>query len=1213
MASGMATSNPSDLAASTLSTAMLEVRPGALFGPADDLHEIREELGNGAASRVFACQRRQAPQERLAVKAVDLRRLRLLGDLQEQLARLDGEVQILRELCHERIVNLRGFHKTDNWYFLVMELVEGGELFDLIVRSKSLSEPEAQHVFLQILEGVGYMHARGVIHRDLKPENILVASSRPTTEGGGSVLHDVKIADFGLSKAIGGGASLARTRVGTPQYWAPEVLDVQRRGGSYDHAADFWGLGAILFVMLCGRYPFDGQKAPLDEQIRTASYSMTGVRWRNISEEAKSLVRGLLRVNPEDRLSLEECMQHPWVTGEQMPSPKKRHGVLPQIRQKVPQPTNQSSLETHDREEQPDQMEEPTRPTSPNPVISPADRAQSTKSVSCYSDSDCDAGRTCSNLEGAFSRDAGGEDSEHSVGPAAGRDPATPAGFTRNAPATPAGFIRNASWRGRDPATSLAGICGLLVAWMAALPRWVAALLIESLGFGADREAVEGQAEGKEARSGAMLGGRASLKRWGVFALVVAFATHSGLHRNSDPPGSRLDDTQERQRLQSLEEQKKRQVALASSGAMQDFSQPPPSLDWPPSSTYKSNIGMDRGADSRQDKEYRSETHSFQIENDASEQECAEQETIFRLTELLKLQVSIVGSLEMALLAFRRSNVDENLAHATYLTSQQARHLFKKAASVISGYAEVASHVSRAVLPDLQLAVEEQEPALAISLLDGVKSKVADMKRDGEVMRLLYGELQGSVLGLAQQAQQTKQAADLHLAQAVMDAASEAATHQRSKGKRSTSRGRGPGHRKGPTTQADGKAAARAAASSTEQASSNAESRELQAMGGRSAGLNICQSPSPTAPATGSGTSAHVPSASHTDGGGSDSTAVSRPAAVHLNALTQRLFDQLSRIGGMPDSSGAASDALVTVAGSAGVSSVGSEVDAWQRNVIDLLFLAPGIAPQPHMEPLNSSSAARGGFDYQTAVGLQLVATSASKPGTGPFDDETEEEDEEGTDFVASEGGLDVDEEDDSDTEDVEDLGVLEPGLNSKLVATTNQLNSSSGPLAVVAYSNAQDAKAAAEKAARSSASLLRALRELRRVDTILEGCFVFWANMDGTVQRLGEMKEHAERLVGFASSKPKLRLRFEQRLKQYASFWLALEQLCRQYGLDHQLASSKMRDFIREVSDAADLVDTAESARAGARAGVRAAGARSGRSGRSAGGVRNQAARSEE
>ncbi|CAJ1349232.1 unnamed protein product, partial [Effrenium voratum] len=109
--------------------------------------------------------------------------------------------------------------------------------------------------------------------------------------------------------------------------------------------------------------------------------------------------------------------------------------------------------------------------------------------------------------------------------------------------------------------------------------------------------------------------------------------------------------------------------------------------------------------------------------------------------------------------------------------------------------------------------------------------------------------------------------------------------------------------------------------------------------------------------------------------------------------------------------------------------------------------------------------------------------------------------------------------------------------------------------MALVPYQpsyDAKDAKAAAERAASSSKQLLRALHELRRVDSILEGCYVFWANMDGTVQKLGQMKEHAERLVNFAGSTPKLRQRFEQRMKEYGDFWTDLERLCRQYSSDH-------------------------------------------------------------
>jgi len=130
------------------------------------------------------------------------------------------------------------------------------------------------------------------------------------------------------------------------------------------------------------------------------------------------------------------------------------------------------------------------------------------------------------------------------------------------------------------------------------------------------------------------------------------------------------------------------------------------------------------------------------------------------------------------------------------------------------------------------------------------------------------------------------------------------------------------------------------------------------------------------------------------------------------------------------------------------------------------------------------------------------------------------------------------------------------------------------------------DPRAAASYASRSAASLLRALRELRRVDSILSGCSAFWANMDGTGDKLARMKDMTQRLVGFATSSERLRMRFEQQLGEYANFWASLEKLCGQYSVDHLTASGRMQDFVREVADAADLMDTAESARAGLRAG---------------------------
>eukprot|EP00931_Biecheleriopsis_adriatica_P102230 TRINITY_DN77227_c0_g1_i1.p1 TRINITY_DN77227_c0_g1~~TRINITY_DN77227_c0_g1_i1.p1 ORF type:complete len:1148 (+),score=233.85 TRINITY_DN77227_c0_g1_i1:39-3482(+) len=1122
------------LQGSAAELATAEVQPGAHFGPERDKYEIGKELGHGGASRVFACHR-TATGEQFAVKAVDLRRLCLLGDLDEQLSRLDSEVGILQELCHERIVNLRGFHKTDNWYFLVMELVAGGELFDLIVKSKSLSEAEARHIFLQLLEGVGYMHDRGVIHRDLKPENILVAASRPAEPPANGLWHDVKIADFGLSKAIGGGASEPRTRVGTPQYWAPEVLDVSRRGGTYDQAADFWGLGAILFVMLCGRYPFDGQKQALDDQIRTAAYSMTGSRWRGISEAAKSLVRGLLRVNPVDRLSLDECLRHPWVTGEPMHISRRPMGTqaLPKAGKKyleVPTELHGQQVETQQlrgqrlhpqalHEQVPEEHEEEheERPCTPPALEPTASQAQST---SCYSVSDIDAGGSCSRVVSTPNSEKSDDADDR---------PSRKSAETVGKKTHPEQTVE-------DRSISSVAFGSFLCGCFLALPRWIA-----------------DAASGKDLRIGRR-------QAWAMGALFIALWVHSSLISRNQTGGLVPGE---------IPHVKQPQPVLVAQPGSSRPEHAQATIDSPTHSSLPGNFDMEgpRREESREQgnsfgRRQQAPLFHFDGFQSGPEDSCTDQKTIFRLNELLKLQVSIAGSLEMANLAFRHA--DGELAEATRAAYQQARKLFERAASTVSRYAEVASQVSNVVLPDLALAIDEQEPALAAGLLDVVKSWVAEMKKDSDVMRGDYSALQSIIVSLAERAQRTKQEADIHLAKAVRDAAGEAAAV------RSKRRTR------------DQRKAADSPSSTQPPASSMAgenspNNRALTSHSGHTGGVNVCQSwhKDPAGvqagareqrPPSGTPHASHVSASNSAAEHDNSAAAAPHPAATHLNSLTQRLFEQLSELGRANGAQGA-SDALVAAGSSAAMGSLGSaagDVEAWQRNVIDLLFLAPGIVPAlPASEDKNMS----------TALGFFSGNSQASGVGASGMDLQ-----------VASIDGLETGMEEE-DEEQISDDVAEEVEDSEDEEAVQQAANASSANLAVVRYVETKGAKATAEKAARSSASLLRALRELRRVDSILEGCFVFWANMDGTVQRLGQMKEHAERLVNFASSKPKLRERFEQRMKEYASFWSALEQLCRQYSLDHQAVSSKMRDFIREVSDAADLVDTAESARAGVRA----------------------------
>mmetsp|Transcript_74452 Transcript_74452/g.206774 ORF Transcript_74452/g.206774 Transcript_74452/m.206774 type:complete len:703 (-) Transcript_74452:149-2257(-) len=298
------------------------LKPGARFGPlafSGDWIEIGKEIGHGATARVHLCTRMQGG-EKLAVKVIDLQRYQLVSSPEEQLKRFETEVQTLRQLQNRRCLGLYDILRTERWIFLVMEHLSGGELFDKIIEKRRFSELEARYVFIQLLEGLEYIHAQHIMHRDLKPENILIASSTSAAAPDTGTLYDVKIADFGLSKMLGTG-SLAKTMVGTPQYWAPEVI----RGGTYDERADYWSLGATLFVMLMGKYPFKGEDP--SAQVLAGTYDIKGSTWSGLSEAAKDLVGNLLQVQPAQRLTLKGCQQHPWVLGKDTMAPPQETAV----------------------------------------------------------------------------------------------------------------------------------------------------------------------------------------------------------------------------------------------------------------------------------------------------------------------------------------------------------------------------------------------------------------------------------------------------------------------------------------------------------------------------------------------------------------------------------------------------------------------------------------------------------------------------------------------------------------------------------------------------------------------------------------------------------------------------------------------------------------------------------------------------------------------
>ncbi|XP_032167535.1 serine/threonine-protein kinase Chk2 isoform X3 [Mustela erminea] len=207
------------------------------------------------------------------------------------------------------IIKIKDFFDAED-YYIVLELMEGGELFDRVVGSKRLKEATCKLYFYQMLLAVQYLHENGIIHRDLKPENVLLSSQKEDCL--------IKITDFGQSKILGE-TSLMRTLCGTPTYLAPEVLNSFGTAG-YNRAVDCWSLGVILFICLSGYPPFSEHKTQvsLKDQITSGKFNFIPEAWAEVSEKALDLVKKLLVVDPKVRFTTEEALRHPWLQDEDM-------------------------------------------------------------------------------------------------------------------------------------------------------------------------------------------------------------------------------------------------------------------------------------------------------------------------------------------------------------------------------------------------------------------------------------------------------------------------------------------------------------------------------------------------------------------------------------------------------------------------------------------------------------------------------------------------------------------------------------------------------------------------------------------------------------------------------------------------------------------------------------------------------------------------------
>ena len=255
-------------------------------------YDILETVGSGAFATVKKVIHKITKQTR-ALKIIK-------KSEEEDQKNLIREVNILSNLVHPNIMQIFEYYEDETFFYIITEYCAGGELFDAILEKGSFKEQEASFIMKQLLSAISYIHSNNIVHRDLKPENILL----DTDEG----KNIIKIIDWGTARYYDKNKKMNRIS-GTPYYIAPEVLKE-----NYDEKCDIWSCGVIMYILLCGYAPFNGETdEKIFEKIKLGKYTFPKKEWDYVSSEAKDLIKHLLEYNPKKRYSANDVLKHHWM------------------------------------------------------------------------------------------------------------------------------------------------------------------------------------------------------------------------------------------------------------------------------------------------------------------------------------------------------------------------------------------------------------------------------------------------------------------------------------------------------------------------------------------------------------------------------------------------------------------------------------------------------------------------------------------------------------------------------------------------------------------------------------------------------------------------------------------------------------------------------------------------------------------------------------
>ncbi|PIC37042.1 hypothetical protein B9Z55_015819 [Caenorhabditis nigoni] len=267
-----------------------------------DYRISRRVLGVGINGKVVECENR-VTSEKYALK--------VLRDTEK--ARREVELHVMAS-GHPHIVSIHDVYKNSyngvDCLLVVMENMKGGELFARIQErgQKAFTEREAAGIVNEICSAVAHLHRMSIAHRDLKPENLLYCTTSGTAA--------LKLTDFGFAKKTDESEPQGlKTACFTPYYCAPEVLGTEK----YDKSCDLWSIGVIMYILLCGYPPFYSQHGQpmspgMKAKIKSGQYTFPSPEWDCVSEAAKDLIRKLLRTEPTERITIEQTMEHKWIS-----------------------------------------------------------------------------------------------------------------------------------------------------------------------------------------------------------------------------------------------------------------------------------------------------------------------------------------------------------------------------------------------------------------------------------------------------------------------------------------------------------------------------------------------------------------------------------------------------------------------------------------------------------------------------------------------------------------------------------------------------------------------------------------------------------------------------------------------------------------------------------------------------------------------------------